>query len=252
MLPLVLATAVIACESALAPDLSSRIVPEPAEFPDPGASPAPSSACSAVLDSSLLSCWSFDAPNRFDDQSIYTHPVVATDVDVVTGMHGSAASFGATSTFRMNDAPALRPKDELTIEMWVKPYVPPAASTSLILLDKSGSWVLILRDDLGIDCTLSGSAPNVIVTSPAMEVGVWKHVACTFDGTTTRVYVDGTQSGTASTTAVLDTSYDPVRVGEDSPNGGQQFLGELDEVRLWNRALTAAEICDSAEPNCIN
>jgi hypothetical protein len=60
-----------------------------------------------------------------------------------------------------------------------------------------------------------------------------------------RLFVDGVQIGTLSTTSNPDnTGTQPLRIGENSqsPLGPDAFVGQLDEVGVWNRALTNAEI----------
>jgi hypothetical protein len=75
-----------------------------------------------------------------------------------------------------------------------------------------------------------------------MPVGQWVHIAVTFNGTTAIFYVNGTQTGSGSF------SFGPktdaiVTIGCDSgASGWNSFNGSLDEVRLYNNALTPAEI----------
>jgi hypothetical protein len=69
--------------------------------------------------------------------------------------------------------------------------------------------------------------------------GQWTHIAGTWDGTTLRAYVNGTQEGTASLSGTLIASTQPLRVGW-APGAG--FTGRLDEVRLYGRAISAPEL----------
>jgi hypothetical protein len=66
------------------------------------------------------------------------------------------------------------------------------------------------------------------------------HLAATYDGTTQRLYVNGVQvSSRAQTGAILVTG-SPLRIGGNS--FAEYFRGIIDEVRIYNRALSAAEI----------
>ena len=69
----------------------------------------------------------------------------------------------------------------------------------------------------------------------------WHLVTGTFDGTTAKLYVDSTLVASDTFTAPQPTSI-PLHIGEDYTNGGYGWKGTLDEVRLYNRALTAAEV----------
>ena len=67
------------------------------------------------------------------------------------------------------------------------------------------------------------------------------HLAVTFDGATLRMFVDGAQvsSGAAAGAAIVTSG--ALRIGGNSV-WGEYFRGLIDEVRIYNRPLTAAEI----------
>jgi hypothetical protein len=72
-------------------------------------------------------------------------------------------------------------------------------------------------------------------------VDTWVHLAGTYDGATLRVYVNGIQVSSQTQTGNLATSSDPLQIGGDSIYG-QYFEGTIDEVRVYNVALTATQI----------
>lgn len=79
---------------------------------------------------------------------------------------------------------------------------------------------------------------------PALAAGTWQHVAIVSDGASVRAYVNGVQRGTTQNTAVGNTT-GSLQVGswiEESGANTDFFSGNLDEVRAYNRALSAAEI----------
>ena len=63
----------------------------------------------------------------------------------------------------------------------------------------------------------------------------------TFDGSTLRFYVNGAQVSSVARTGALMTSSNPLQIGSDSIYG-QYFNGLIDEVRIYNTALSAAQI----------
>jgi hypothetical protein len=69
----------------------------------------------------------------------------------------------------------------------------------------------------------------------------WTFLAATFDGTTLRLYVNGTQVSSQARSGTILTSTNPLQIGGDSIYG-QFFQGAIDEVRVYNVALTPAEI----------
>ena len=86
---------------------------------------------------------------------------------------------------------------------------------------------------------------NDLDSNVSLSTNTWYHVAATFDGTTRMLYLNGkelvknTPNGNAHT--VQDINFSIGRT-----NNSEYFSGILDEVGIWNRALTAAEIAELA------
>ena len=80
---------------------------------------------------------------------------------------------------------------------------------------------------------------------PAVPLGVWTHLAVTYDGTTLRLYVNGVLRSSTAASGGIAASTAPLRIGGNtvfSVPGTEYFAGLIDEVRIYNRALSAAEI----------
>jgi hypothetical protein len=74
-----------------------------------------------------------------------------------------------------------------------------------------------------------------------VPVNTWTHLAATYDGTTLRLFANGTQIGSAAMSGTLVKSANALSIG-GSLVWGEYFEGLIDEVRIYNRALTSAEI----------
>ena len=74
-----------------------------------------------------------------------------------------------------------------------------------------------------------------------LALNTWSHLAATYDGTTLRLYVNGSLVGSRAVANPLLTSTGVLRFGGNSV-WGEFFAGRIDEVRLYNRALAVAEI----------
>ena len=71
----------------------------------------------------------------------------------------------------------------------------------------------------------------------------WQHVVGVYDGANARLYVNGTQVATAAVSGFVANSSQPLRFGATGRSGTiNYFNGDLDEVAIFNRALSAAEI----------
>jgi len=79
-------------------------------------------------------------------------------------------------------------------------------------------------------------------SSAVVADGFWHHAAMVVDGSGGKLFLAGVQVGTGSWSgaAVPPTSADPLLIGRYSAYG--RFLGDIDEVTLWNRALGVAEV----------
>lgn len=80
----------------------------------------------------------------------------------------------------------------------------------------------------------------------AIALNTWSHVAGTFDGDSMRLFINGVQVASQAMygTIVPSTSF-PQSIGKISDTGSGQtryWTGRLDEIRVWHRALSAAEL----------
>lgn len=85
----------------------------------------------------------------------------------------------------------------------------------------------------------SGSQQGPFSMTPSL--GVWTYVAFTYDGTAVKGYLDGVQKFSTSTTQSIQARGNVLQLGADAVLG-QPFSGKVDEVRIYDRALSQAEI----------
>ncbi|HKU64436.1 MAG TPA: LamG domain-containing protein [Rhizomicrobium sp.] len=85
--------------------------------------------------------------------------------------------------------------------------------------------------------------------SIAVGTNTWTHVVTTYDGATLRLFVDGVADGTAAATGAPDFSTNAATIGVLGPSGAELFVGDLEGIRAWNRALSQQEVLTwNAEP----
>ena len=133
----------------------------------------------------------------------------------------------------------------LTVALWFNP----TSLSSAVVFDATtaGNKHLLLFLEIASTTTGSvaiGDTVDINLTfSPAWTTGQWQHLVMTSDGTTVRVYRNGAQN--ASATGAFGTGITTATwvVGSDSPSGlGVPFTGRMDDVRLYNRPLSAKEV----------
>jgi hypothetical protein len=131
----------------------------------------------------------------------------------------------------------------MTVEAWVRPT------------SGSGWRTVVLKEDAGglayaLYSATTASRPAVYVHTnvdvelngtAAVPLNTWTHLAVTYDGSTLRMFVNGVQVSSRALTGSMPATSSPLRIGGNSV-WGEYYRGLIDEVRIYNRALTGAEI----------
>ena len=82
-------------------------------------------------------------------------------------------------------------------------------------------------------------AASQVVSTTTLQNGIWYHVLGTYDGSTMKLYVNGKNEATK--TSVTSCAFSTTYIGRSGLANGF-FNGTIDEVRIWNRSLSPAEI----------
>ena len=161
-----------------------------------------------------------------------------------SGKFGSALSFNGTSSWVViPDSASLDLTNGLTMEAWVRPTTL-CSWRAVLMKEQTGGLVYGLYANsntnrpsahvfIGTETDTRGTAK--------LSLNTWTHLAATYDGSVLRLYVNGAQVSTRTIGGNILTSTSPLRIGGDS-SGSEYFNGLIDEVRIYNRPLTAAEI----------
>jgi hypothetical protein len=148
------------------------------------------------------------------------------------------------------DSPSLRLTSGMTLEAWVFPTTVNTAWRDVI---HKGS------DDYYLSATSSNSGRPVgggifsgtygeAYGRSNLAANAWNHLAATYDGTTLRLYVNGTQVSSIARSGATATSSGALSFGGDALYG-QNFSGRIDDVRIYSAARTQAQIqTDMATP----
>jgi len=82
---------------------------------------------------------------------------------------------------------------------------------------------------------------NIVLQSPnTYNDGMWHHAVTTLDGSTARLYIDGSKVDTDNYSSLNDLDK-PLDIGSDRGNGNE-FKGSLDNARIYSRALSESEV----------
>ncbi|MCH7724630.1 MAG: T9SS type A sorting domain-containing protein [Bacteroidetes bacterium] len=165
----------------------------------------------------------------------------------VEGKRGLALNLNGTIDYCIvpND-PTLNISSAITIAAWVKPG---KYATQRIIRKVDGTNNLGYSLFLGIDSTISIRFNNsnlIRVNSITKYTGTgdtWMHIAATYDGTTIRLYINGVEENTLTTEFDIGITNDDLTIGADADET-DFFKGSLDDLRIYNYALSSTEISD--------
>jgi len=129
-----------------------------------------------------------------------------------------------------------------TIDAWVNPTSVSSLSPIISKGTSASGITFMMYINNNSLCMSIGSSS---IQGPLVQNGIWSHVAVTWSFTgsmcSLRFYVNGVLSGPAVNPMTMGVNSDPVYIGS-SQLGSSRFTGYMDEIRLWNRELTADEI----------
>ncbi len=160
-----------------------------------------------------------------------------------SGRFGRALSFdGVNDRVDVPDAASLDLTGAMTLEAWVRPTTNAGWRTAL-LKERGANLVYALYASNGARPTTENfsAAENAAAGPSALALNAWTHLASTFDGSALRLYVNGTQVASKAASGVMPNTANPLRIGGNAV-WGEYFSGLIDEVRVYNRALSAVEI----------
>ena len=162
------------------------------------------------------------------------------------GRYNRALTFNGTSSIvNIADSTSLDLTTAMTLEAWVRPTTVGLWRT-VLLKEQSGNLVYALYSNVtpgnvpAVELHIGGTSRSLNGTSP-LPTGTWSHLAATYDGSTVRLYVNGTQVSQLAASGSITTSTGALRIGGNNV-WGEWFAGQIDEVRVYGRALSAAEI----------
>jgi len=178
-----------------------------------------------------------------------THTGTVANGTWVEGKYGKALSFNGTSScVSVPNSADLQLSGSFTLSAWVKPSTLKQGAPIFFKEDEPGSFSSYslyfgaFEEGYVSGYVAEPSGYAEVEAAEKLTAGTWAHESMTSDGTTLRLYQNGKQVDTASAKAVLE-SEGPLLIGcTKTFGGGEYFNGVIDNVRVYNKALSAPEI----------
>lgn len=196
-----------------------------AEFPIPPAN--------CLAPPANLSVWYKGEDNTNDSQGS-NHATPQNGVTFAEGVVGRAFSFDGTDDQVLT--PTLNLGNQFSVEMWVRP-TRNAGFEHLVSNDFRSQNYGALYFNGNIQYWQGGTRR---ISSPVVALNRWAHVALVYDGSVARLYLNGQPAGESDPhTATFN---NVVALGFATQNESNHFAGRLDEVSLYNRALSVEDV----------
>jgi len=200
----------------------------------------------------LVSWW------KFDDSTSGTSPAPQDSMGINNGTWGggatytntaklgNAANFTSSGYISLGDPVSLQPTN-LSVSVWFK-----TSSIGDMRLVRKRTYGYILgmgASDLGassgqVTFNIFDSASNQykVTSTSTYNDGSWHHAVGTFDGNNVKLYIDGQLIGTVTAAVNIYYESDEITIGRDGGVSSRYFTGQMDELKIYNRALTEQEI----------
>ncbi len=164
---------------------------------------------------------------------------------------------GVDDFFRVDTTGIVRGLSEMTIDAWVRPLGPHSNGYAYGgtvfhesvagLSDKTRLSFYVLNDGrVNIFTRIDDETVRMVTTTATIPLNQWSFIAATYSATTgLKIYINGQEAGSlqGSFGPFINSNSAFVAIGSDSLNAvGDEFNGDIDEVEIFNRALTQGEL----------
>lgn len=212
----------------------------------------------STVDTSLVGWWKLDdgsGTTATDSSGNGNGGAITGTVSWTTGHINGALTFNGTNTaVNMGTPSALNLTHVGTIACWVNFSNAQLSAHPWPMIVGNGDWgndlngyMLAVNSAFGgegqiIFQVLNAATGDYVVSPLQYSDGAWHHLCGTWDGTTLTLYVDGTSVGTTPQTNDAVSGVYPFVMGRNAAAADSYFNGLLDDVRVYNRALSSTEV----------
>jgi len=188
----------------------------------------------------LVGYWRFNDCTA-QDSSVYGNNGIMYGTTCLDGKIGKALSFDGDNDYvKIPYNESFDITDAITIETWVN-----IGNNSRYIVNKLGSYLLQFTDTGSLQGGIWVAGSWKYLVGITTTLNEWHHVAFTYDkslpSNQAKLYVDGNLDAYATNTSTIDSTTNDIYIG-NRYDLLRDFNGTIDEVRIYNRALTAEEI----------
>ena len=190
--------------------------------------------------------WLYGGPNWFDligqDQGSFVGAAAWRPTSRPGGL-GQINFDGSTAGVLVgNVAPINQASSAITVAGWIFPAT--TVTNSPPIAKKDGSYMLRLAStgkDAQFILFIGGASTTLTTSGNKITVGAWNRVVGTYNGSQLLIYINGISAVSLSYTGSVSVATNPLGLGY-GPGKSEYLNGSLDDVSIWNRALSASEV----------
>jgi len=201
-----------------------------------------------AIDPSLIGWWKLDegVGTTVADASGRGHNGVFAEgtPEWVEGMYDKALKFDGANKVEIPDHPDFHLEDAISMALWIMPEADVQPGYAKLFMKQRS-------DVYPYNIQYAGNGTNIrttVYTSGQMDTsgtpnfaGEWGHLCMTYDGSALILYKDGEEVAQIATSGKIQQNDLSLSIG-GRLNSSQNFIGIIDDVKLYNRALTPADI----------
>ncbi len=190
------------------------------------------------LDTSLVGWWKFDEANGTTayDSAGSNNGTIYGGATWTTGHINGALSFNGSNNY-VNCGSGPSNYDNITVSAWMKTTTHGPLVSNRYTAGSYGTWYTLFSDVIEIGDNTNGGYKSLTFNTTTLD-GAWHHIVYTKNGTSHVIYVDGSLDQQFTSNADISWSR-PLYIGKRL---SAWFNGVIDDVRIYNRALTANDV----------
>jgi Concanavalin A-like lectin/glucanases superfamily/Fibronectin type III domain len=206
---------------------------------------------STVLADSPVSYWRLGettgttaADERAANPGVYQQsPTLGVASLLASDSANKAVGFdGTNDRIQVTSSSSLNLTSHLTLEAWIKPTALPSSGSFKSIISKAGSYSLQFNGPrLELTIIQSGTKRRLQAASGAIQTGHVYHVVGTYNGTTQRLYINGSQVASQALSGGASVTGNSLFIGSWNLTS-EFFKGTIDEAAVYGSALSASRV----------
>ena len=217
----------------------------------------PAASLNAVESYGPLAWWQFDetawtnTANQVLDASgnghtltPYNGPATAASAPALAGSPGTCryGVFDGTNDYlEATDDGTFDLANAVSATAWIYLNAAPAADIKSVL-SKDNNFEFHVDTNSQLYWWWNGGTQQLTTTGTPIPAGQWVHVAIAYQSGNQKIYINGVQRATLALTGPLSLNNLPLQIGQDQGLAPRFWNGRIDEVRIYNRALSQSEV----------